>query len=292
MNDKFEYEIYFCGISKNCIHFIEKNILFIEEFIKKNDQLKIYGIFVDSDSVDGTKEFLKSFTKDKSYFKYIDLDNLEKISENRINRISISRNRCLEEINEQRTTDKIIYIPIDLDINLFKYQNIDELLCLIETNISKELNSAIFPFSLPYYYDIFALRASGWLSINSQFWVTRLKKYLKIGSFFYNYFFIFRNQISIDKFNKLKINIKSAFGGIGIYYINDFNQKYNYKTSSTNPFDVSEHIIFNSKFNKLNILSNWNIPAPNQHLEFKNLKLNQKISYFFRSLKHDIENIL
>ena len=50
---------------------------------------------------------------------------------------------------------------------------------------------------------------------NSQFWVKRLKKYLKIGSFFYNYFLIFRHQIDL-KF-KIKYNIISAFGGMGIY---------------------------------------------------------------------------
>ena len=52
----------------------------------------------------------------------------------------------------------------------------------------------IFPVSHPFYYDIFALRAVGWVTINFQLISNKLKKYLRLGSFIWNYIFIFRNK--------------------------------------------------------------------------------------------------
>ena len=89
------YEIFFCGISKNCIGHIEKNLSFIEKFVQSFPDIKIKGIFVDSDSTDGTKEFLLNYTKEKPYFVYKNLDNLETKYSNRIERIAISRNNCI-----------------------------------------------------------------------------------------------------------------------------------------------------------------------------------------------------
>ena len=107
----------------------------------------------------------------------------------------------------------------------------------------------------------------------------------------YNYIFIFRYQISLDKFKTLKTDIKSAFGGIGIYFIEDFSDNFTYNISKTQPSDVSEHIIFNSKFENLDILYDWNIPAPKQHLEYKNLGAKDKFYYIFKSFKNDFKNI-
>ena len=285
------YEIFFCGISKNCVEHIEKNLSFIEKFVQSFPDIKIKGIFVDSDSTDGTKEFLLNYTKEKPYFVYKNLDNLETKYSNRIERITISRNNCIEQIQKIKTGEQVIYIPIDLDIDLFRFTNVNQFLDLITNNFKEEGDNAIFPFSKPFYYDIFALRAKGWVNHNSQFWVIRLKKYFKIGSFFYNYIFIFRYQISLNKFKTLKTNIESAFGGIGIYFINNFNDNFTYNVSETQPSDISEHVIFNSRFENLNILHNWNIPAPKQHLEYKNLGAKEKINYFFKSFKNDFKNI-
>ena len=128
------------------------------------------------------------------------------------------------------------------------------------------------------------------MKINSQYWVTRLKKYLKFGSFFFNYFFIFRHQIRKNDIKSDTIKVKSAFGGMGIYYFRFYPKNLKYKISSKYPLDISEHIIFNSDFNLLFIEKNWNIPAPPEHLEYKLLTNKQKLKYFLRSLLYDIKN--
>ena len=243
------------------------------------------AIFVDSDSIDGTKKILNSFSLNKENIIYQDLDGLELKFNNRIERILISRNKCLELIKNSKNDQKIIYIPLDLDIDLFKYTPVESFEKLIDYCINKDEANGIFPFSTPYYYDIFALRATNWNEINSQYWVKKLKKYFKIGSFIYNYILIFKRQITIGKFKLKNTKIYSAFGGIGIYKLDKTIPSY--ELSKKNPEAVSEHVKFNYKFNELEILPYWNVPAPNEHLEFRLLKLRKKFRYFLKTIFFD-----
>lgn len=282
-----DLKVYFCGISKNCINNIEKNLIFLDAFNKKSSfDTKI--IIVDSDSVDGTKEIISNYVKENKEIEFINFDLKKDNIENRIERIAKSRNECLKQIDN--FNKETVYIPLDLDIDLFANTNLEEIEKLINKAIYFKKNNAIFPFSTPFYYDIFALRAENWVKINSQYWVTRLKKYLKFGSFFFNYFFIFRHQIRKNDIKSDTIKVESAFGGMGIYYFRFYPKNLKYKISSKYPLDISEHIIFNSDFNLLFIEKNWNIPAPPEHLEYKLLTNKQKLKYFLRSLLYDIKN--
>ena len=146
-------------------------------FIKflNNSQFNSYCIFVDSDSTDGTKEILEEFSSNKDNVIYKNLDNLEVDFNNRIERIQISRNKCLEILINFDFKENIIYIPLDLDLDLFKYSSLQSFEDLVLYCINKNVPNGIFPFSQPYYYDIFALRASNWVNINTQYWVKILK---------------------------------------------------------------------------------------------------------------------
>jgi hypothetical protein len=282
--EKREYSVFFCGISKNCAATMQKNLDFLSDFLN-NSTFHSYGVFVDSDSTDGTKSLLKKFSSDLQNVIYEDLDNLEETFSNRIERIKISRNRCLEIVSNMTRKKKFIYIPIDLDLDLFKYTTVQSFEDLIIYCINKNVPNGIFPFSEPYYYDIFALRGSNWVNINSQYWVQKFKKFIKIGSFVFNYLFIFRHQISSSEYKLKNSKIRSAFGGIGIYKFND-GLNY-YKLSKKNPETVSEHIKFNYQFKELEILTSWMVPAPNEHLEYRLLDTNEKIKYFFKTIFFD-----
>jgi hypothetical protein len=282
-----DYNIYFCGISKNCYENIEKNLIFLESFSKKVNYT-IKTIIVDSDSSDGTKEIIEKY-RNKNDFIINQLDGLEDIYSNRIKRIAMSRNKCLEIISEMNNQNKVIYIPIDLDLDLFRFVTIKKLVHLIEYCVNKNIPFGIFPFSTPYYYDIFALRAENWVKYNSQLKINNLKKIFLIGSFFLNYIFIFRHQIDKNKFKKSKSNVTSAFGGMGIYNLDQSVIDKYYKISTINPEFISEHVIYNMNFD-LEIISDWNIPAPPEHLEYKLLKFKNKIIYVLRTLYFDIVN--
>jgi len=179
----------------------------------------------------------------------------------------------------------IIYIPLDLDLDLFKYTSVEFFENLIMYCINKNKLNGIFPFSKPYYYDIFALRATNWVDTNSQYWVKKFKKNIKVGSFIFNYILIFRHQITSSNYEQNKSKIKSAFGGIGIYKFN--NDIPYYELSTKNPRDVSEHVKFNYGFKELEILTNWNVPAPDEHLEYKLLNSKEKLRYFLKTIFFD-----
>ena len=138
-------------------------------------------------------------------------------------------------------------------------------------------------------YDIFALRADNWVEYNSQLRIKKLKNIFFIGSFFLNYLYIFRHQLDLQKFKKSKSNVSSAFGGMGIYNLNSSVVKNYYKLSKKNPEFVSEHVLFNMNFD-LEIMEDWNIPAPPEHLEFKLLDVRNKIIYFLKTFYFDLVN--
>lgn len=281
-------QIFFCGITKNCINQIHSNLSFIEDFLLQT-KFKTNIIFVDSDSTDGTKNILSLFSSKHKNVFYTDLDGLEDQYSNRIERILVSRNKCLEIMDSIKVEENIVYIPLDLDIDLFKYLSVAKFENLIDYCIQKDIPNGLFPFSEPYYYDIFALRATNWVNYNAQYWVKRMKKRLKIGSFLYNYTLIFRHQISLSRFKNKESKINSAFGGAGIYKIESNYLKY--ELSKEHPEDVSEHIQFNSQFEELEIVKNWIIQAPLEHLEFRLLGWREKIKYFIKTIKFDIKNI-
>ena len=284
--------IFFCGLTKNCIDTIGSNIDFLLSFKNSSNFKNVYFISVDSDSIDGTKNLLEDFSKNNSFAKHINADNLSEIYSSRIERIAHCRNICLDTISLDSESETLLYIPLDLDIDLFKFTDISKFENQLIDFIEQKTYDAIFPVSTPYYYDIFALRAEGWLNVNSQLIINRVKKYLFVGSFILNYFFIFKKQLSLSSLKTKKIKVSSAFGGAGMYKL-DFSEikKIRYSLSNVNTDFISEHIFFNSYFENLSISKDWIIPAPEEHIRFKTLKFSEKIYYFFRTIKFDLKNL-
>ncbi len=273
--------IYFVGLSKNCLLTLRKNIDFINLLIKEEVGVEKI-IIVDSDSNDGTKEYCKSLKNDKVLF--IEEDNIKNKFQNRIEILSHCRNIGLQNIEK---TNDVLYIPIDLDIDLFsliKPKSFIELLNNFQNN--KDID-ALFPYSEPYYYDIFALRKQGWVDNNTILQAHKLKQKFKIGSFFFNYFFVFKKQINKNKFSENLIRVESAFGGIGLYKINK-NKNVLYETKDIDTEFYSEHLSFNNNFKNLFIDKNWAVPAPEEHINFHLLRKLEKVFYIFKTFKYDI----
>lgn len=286
--------IIFSGLSKNCISTVTNNIEFLYEFILENSNLDIKLLIIDSDSTDGTKDYVSNICIKNNNIKLINIDSIESKFTNRVDRIAYCRNAGLNFIEKYYAQKNILYIPMDLDIDLFKYITKKQLTDLISVMGSNEKSCQVMlPCSTPYYYDIFALRASGWIDFNVQKIVYYLKKYIKIGSFFWNYIFIFRYQWPVSKVQNQNFILTSAFGGIGIYSIEEFNiNQYSYPVHDGENLNFnSEHIEFNRLFEKLEININWLIPAPEQHIEYLSSDFKNKIKYILRTLKYDFLNI-
>ena len=285
-------EIFFCGLSKNNYGTLKKNIDYISQFRDKSKFSNVNLLIVDSNSEDGSKELLNKTFDKKDFFNVVHKDDINMI-DSRVERIKICRNLCLQFIEQNSKKNFVIYIPFDTDFFPLSNTSYDQLDLLISKVISNRKSNAIFPVSSPFYYDIFALRAPGWLNINSQLVVSRLKKYLRIGSFLFNYLFIFRYQLTPEKIKLKKFTLVSAFGGIGIYNVSNLNlnvQKYDINKKFKEWF--SEHLYFNQNFENLEIETSWVVDAPIEHVMFKSLKLNKKFMYFLKTFKEDIKSLL
>ena len=90
---------------------------------------------------------------------------------------------------------------MDMDLDLFSLTDFNSLKNIIQLFIEKD-SDCLLPYSVPYYYDIFALRKKGWVKNNNIFISKKIKNKMIFFSFFINYFFIFRKQKHIKKFKK------------------------------------------------------------------------------------------
>lgn len=285
--------VVFCGLSKNSFPTLKKNSEFIKNFINLSKFSDVKFLVVDSDSDDGSKKFLNQLSKSEINIEVIHKDFMNE-SSSRIEKISTCRNIGINFIKDLYiSTGNLIYIPCDLDLDLFSKTTISDLEFLIDKVIHMGKKSALFPVSIPYYYDIFALRAKGWLNMNSQLFVSKLKKNIKIFSFLWNYFFIFRFQLKPEAIEKLNLNVSSAFGGMAIYNLNEQDLNIvKYKTSSKQTDWYSEHIYFNEYFTNLEIDTTWQIEAPIEHIEYKNYNLTNKLKYILKTIKYDFKNLI
>ena len=287
-----ETEIYFCGLSKNNLDSLTQNINYILDFKNKSKYKEINLLIVDSNSNDGSKNYLNKNSDEFDFFNVIHKDDL-KLVNSRIEKIKICRNLCLKFIKNNFNNNSIVYIPLDTDFYLFSKTSPEKLDELIDYVLQIENNAGIFPVSEPYYYDIFALRAKRWLNINSQLIVTNLKKYIRVGSFIFNYLFIFRYQLSPKRIELKKISVISAFGGIGIYNLSNFDLKNKTYDVSKKSIDMySEHLFFNKHFDYLEIKTDWVIDAPEEHVLFKSYNFKEKIIYIVKTFKEDFKNLL
>ena len=281
--------IVFAGLARNCQNSIKKNINFIDKFRNQYPNINIYLYILESDSVDGTKEYL-SEVKTK-YSRIYSVDNLDARFDFRTERIAFCRNYLLEKINNEIDSNDFIYIPLDLDIEIFKYTNSENFFDLLNILENSEAE-VIFPFSYPYYYDIHALRSKGWNIKNPWHAVYSINKYLIIGKFFTRYYFVYRKQ---KKYNEhlAEVQVDSAFGGIGVYKVNKAKFKeLKYSIDLKYGNTSCEHIAFNNSFKKKIICPSWKTPSPGEHIEYKLLDFNKKIKYIYKSLISDFKNII
>ena len=279
--------IFFIGMSKNCYKSLNKNLDYLLKF-KEATSLDIKICVVDSDSVDGTKDYCQKLLEEHKIDRFIEVDNLGEKYKSRIKRLAVSRNQGLNFIKEEIKQESI-YVPMDMDLDLFSLTDFNSLKSIFQLFIERD-SDCLLPYSVPYYYDIFALRKKGWVRNNNIFISKKIKNKMIFFSFLINYFLIFRKQKHIKKFKKDFINVESAFGGVGMYKVSkDLLEKRKYSTSQDNEDMFSEHLFFNQNFSKLDIFTKWNIVAPKEYTFFNSFSLNEKLIYVLKTFKNDLK---
>tara|TARA_B100001248_G_scaffold97102_1_gene72126 strand:- start:2781 stop:3614 length:834 start_codon:yes stop_codon:yes gene_type:complete len=216
----------------------------LKSLFKTLDKLNLkfedyFIIFVESDSSDNSSDLIKKYLERRK--GVLINKNLQGI-ENRVMRLAISRNEYLNFIkNDQslKTYDLMIVLDcggVNGSLTAKKIKN---------AILENENSIGIFPTQKFLYYDIWTLRIDNIINYDCfEELFKSYKKNSKIRKIFFNLIgkFLFINFIIKTK----KINVISAYGGMGIYKLNkviDF-------TYDSNNGKNCEHVEFNKQIYK------------------------------------------
>ena len=216
----------------------------LKSLFKTLDKLNLkfedyFIIFVESDSSDNSSDLIKKYLERRK--GVLINKNLQGI-ENRVMRLAISRNEYLNFIkNDQslKTYDLMIVLEcggVNGSLTAKKIKN---------AILENENSIGIFPTQKFLYYDIWTLRIDNIINYDCfEELFKSYKKNSKIRKIFFNLIgkFLFINFIIKTK----KINVISAYGGMGIYKLNkviDF-------TYDSNNGKNCEHVEFNKQIYK------------------------------------------
>lgn len=291
-----KYEAYFAGLARDCEDTLEENIRAILDICEQISAENCKILIAENDSQDETRKILKKF-EDKNSIELFLFDTLDEEYQIRERRIAYLRNFLLNKIqNISRIEDSKIpklYVPIDLDSRIAQSIDIDQFLRECQRVVNHQTD-AVFPASEPYYYDIYALRAEGWVEEDCLNKVQESR--MRIGSFASKIKYIYSKQKSIEELGKYRrtkkgrISVKSAFGGVGIYNLEKLRDA-SYKRDDDYPQDTCEHVLLNKTVDSKEISTNFVVQAPQEHIRYKISRL-ERINIFFISSLSDIKNLI
>ena len=217
-------------------------------FLKSFFQMKKIGenfkdqriIIIESDSDKNLNEYFKEISNEPRVIvkRLGSLKNKIKHGKLRTERIAFSRNEYISMIKNSKDLIGFDFLAIydsDGASRMINYKSIEAAL-KINTDWTAQFANQLF-----FYYDIFALRAKGWVEknpkeIRESLIVNKMsekKAYIKAFS---------RNMKHIKKNGKL-INVESAFGSFGIYKIKDIGNAFYRGNLNGKPY--CEHVTFN-----------------------------------------------
>jgi len=285
-------DIYFAALAHNCANGLIDNLNKLDKIIKKGEFEK-EGIWIaENDSHDGTKNRIKNFSEDKKHVHIITEDGLKDRIQNRIKRISYMRQKTLINIknNAKKSYKNSLYVPIDIDSKIARSIDVDSFLEECKYVI-KGGAEAVFPISKPYYYDILALRKSGW--VEEDCWnqiggersrtIRFLKKYSKV----------YKKQKSEQKLRETgRIEVDSAFCGLGIYRMDSLRDATYLMDNDSSSKTICEHVEFNKKISKKEISTQLVVKAPEEHIKFNSKASHKKIAHVSNVIISDIAKIV
>ena len=264
--------LYFAGLARDCEATVERNI---EHLVYCCERLKpcSFKIFVcENDSRDHTRSVLEKLATRLTSIEILFLNNLDVHFPSRVQRLAYCRDLLLDKIlSASANINHSFYIPVDLDSQIassIQWTQLCEAIAYLQASPA----NALFPFSVPYYYDIYALRAVRWCMDDCL---------LKLnGSGLRSKTLRFINQLRYisSRQNRLPsraclIPVFSAFGGLGIYKLSSVVQaRYQSSTPASQAAQIPcEHVTFNLNIHKKFISSKLTVAAPLEHIYIRSL---------------------
>ena len=249
-------KILLVGTVSNVAKTIEKELRVVCKALSVFEYVKIY--LVESDSTDNTVKILENIKLANPNFDFTSLGAFKEKMPNRIQRIAHCRNYYVEYIRTEHQMGNFDYVAVaDLDGMNFKLNKKGIKSCF-DLNIEWAGMMANQKFG---YYDIYALRAPGWVESDcfndlrkaKEFSVPpRLSKWLLLNFLIqFKYYDSFRKTYIYDQMKRIKvkndlIKVDSAFGGFAIYKPEVFLQSL---YGNSRSFE-SEHVDFHKTVEK------------------------------------------
>jgi hypothetical protein len=264
-------KILLVGTISNVSKTLEKELKVILKALSIFESVNVY--LVESDSIDETVKVLEKIKINNSNFNYVTLGALKENYPDRIDRIAYCRNKYVEYVRKMKEFYNFDYIAVaDLDGMNFKIKKNGIESCL-NTDLYWDGIMANQKFG---YYDIYALRAPGWVEEDCFISISHDRNLSNPPKFFhFSPMNFLANFIHFDKFRKKHIykkmktvkkgsefiRVYSAFGGFAIYKPQVFHNSY----YSLNNKSQSEHVNFHTTLDNSNrffyinpqLINNW-----------------------------------
>ena len=283
-------KILLVGTVSNVAKTIEKELRVVLKALSVFDFVEVF--LVESDSTDETVKILENIALNNSNIKFIARGKLSVKYPHRIARIAYCRNIYVKYNRDNNDVGKWDYVAVaDLDGMNLKLKKRGIKSCF-ETNIDWDGVMANQKFG---YYDLYALRASGWVEGDCFEELEIVKKNTELPKQSINKFLNFiinfrhfdklRKLVIYDRMKVLRkesgfIKVNSAFGGFAIYKSEVF-VKSGYDINREEKI-VSEHIYLHTNLSNMKFYINPQLINNNANIYNLN-KL--KILRFSRGLR-------
>ena len=197
-------------------------------------------VFVENDSVDDSRERLRAWAAAHADTTVIEMDGVDKQRHKRTDRLAFCRNAYIDFIKASPYAAYDQLVMLDADevnsppIDLSGFARGRDWLADNEA-------AAVFANSLPFYYDVYALRHPHWCPTN---YSTEVRQHSEeLGAIEAKQRFCFDRQIPIPVTAE-PIPVVSAFGGLAIYRMADALRA-SYVGLTEKGLQVCEHVSFN-----------------------------------------------
>jgi hypothetical protein len=283
--------LFFAGLARNCEQEVSGNINVLVQIANHiaPDSFTIY--ICENDSTDQTRDMILGQAARCPHVIPVLLDGLTSEIKELVPRISHCRNLLLEKIK----TDSFglldaLYIPIDLDSSIALSLDCSQFKKAILFLLESQWN-AVFPFSKPYYYDVYALRAKNWCSYNSLLKMRQIKVKGTTANLLGFLWFVSRHQHRWSSYLVHPIPVESAFGGLGIYRLDSVIGSHYPSPYEEGSAMACEHVVFNFTIQMKCILPWFQVQAPAEHIRLKTISKMAFMTRLFNSCIDDAVSI-
>jgi glycosyltransferase involved in cell wall biosynthesis len=229
------------GCVKNSANFLPSVIQNLEKIASLYKEIAF--IFIENDSVDKTKQLIKTWGRNYPKFKLFSLDGLDAYEKNRTMRLEIARNAYISAIQQDHALhsfDHVIVMDMD-DRGAYPLEREGLLKALSFLN-QQQSHAAVFANQSVKYYDLWALRHPQLCPFD--FWHEVLKKALELGTDQEAFDAVYASVPKRIPTDALPIQVDSAFGGLGVYKMNFILGNKARYTGHEYKYFINDEIIF------------------------------------------------